>query len=426
MEKSYDPKKFRRKIPKVGRSYKRHQIEKKTFDKSNNINDLVEEIIMGTKSNEDNTMAKSIENEIDSMADNMAKSTIDPKAELMATIKELGPVELKKSLADLSDEQKGMVVEILEEMNKATSMDANYSPDKKFAKLANMGTEEETGSDDSDEKLVVASNKDIKHQGDDSPEGKSGQVIKSESETIDDIIEKAMYKNCDKEQVEEAHQNMMDKDKKDYKKGYKKGKGYDMAKSLEDALALKNEIIKSYEDAGLAYTDELVKGEMKKRMNPEEDQVIQPDATKGKSTAKKESVPNIEVAKDASETADEVKVPSIKKSLPGFDPQSRLRANTGGRNFHFSIDNFYNEALAKAQGKDTTKEELSKGETEESVDDINDIIEKGFDKTMCNVAEEELQKSQIMGEFAQSSFSDKDFADAMNISEAEYKELMGN
>ena len=46
MEKGYTKKKYRRKIPKVGRSYKRHLKEDKTFDKSVDINDLVEEVLM--------------------------------------------------------------------------------------------------------------------------------------------------------------------------------------------------------------------------------------------------------------------------------------------------------------------------------------------------------------------------------------------
>lgn len=115
----------------------------------------------------------------------------------------------------------------------------------------------------------------------------------------------------------------------------------------------------------------------------------------------------------------------IKKSLPVADVNARLRAGTGGRNFHFSIDNYYNEALAKAQGKNTEGETLEKSEGEESKENLNDIIEKGFDQTMCDVASEELQKSQIIGDFTNNSFSDENLADAMNISEGELKEILG-
>ena len=364
---------------------------------------------------EKSKMKKStIETEIDQIADQMAKSTQDPKTELIATIKELGAEGLRKSLPELSDDQRDLVKSILEEMSKgkqAVSMDANYDGDRKFITHDVMGTELEDGSDDEDEKLVLQAAASHNHQGDLSPEGRDDHVIKA----------------CDEEGKE-----ILMKEKKDDKKPKKDGEECSMTKSLEDILILKNEVIESYENAGLDYDDVIVKSEMKKRLLKEEDQVEPKDQTTGGKAprSKKESCPDIEEGKNAEETADEAvsKIGKMKKSLPAFDPQAKLRANTGGRNFHYSVNNYYNEALAKAQGIDTA-EELSKATgdiAEETADDLNDIIEKGYDATMCDVAEEELQKSLVKGAFAQGSFSDEDMAEALNISVADYKELVGN
>ena len=371
------------------------------------------------------SMNKSIvETEIEQMADQMAKSTQDPKLELIETIKELGAEGLKKALPELSDSQKELVKSVLEEISKGkqdVAMDANYDGDKKFAKLAEMGTEVENGSDDEDEKLMMQSAASHNPQGDVSPEGREGQVIKGEKmeEKKEEKAGKKVAEAVDEMAEGEAEEVMEEHEKEMHKKK--------MNKSLEELQALKEEVIKSYEDAGLSYNDELVKSEMKKRLLKEEDQVEMGGQDKGgkKDRADKKSEPEIEVAKDADETADEAtaKVGKMKKSLPEFDTQANLRANTLGRNHHFSVNDYYDQVLAKSEESEgeENSEELSKSEKE---DDLNDIIAKGYDKTMTDVDEEELHKSQVKGKFAKSSFSDKDLADAFGMTEEEYNKML--
>lgn len=644
LDKGYTPHKMRRKIPKVGRSYKRHKNEKKTFDKSDEfIDELTKEIMadlekgrgpdkkprkrrgygldapatgpraraaaeqgriaqeqvqrlaintednsvktqisnkeadIGTfkrkiqrikdgtadiripakeaiahyketikkleseiKQLKGNNVSKSIEQEMDEMADKMEKSTIDPKDEFKQIILEMGSEGLKKAMPTLKEEERELVKSTLEEILKAkkVTMDDKYAGDKKFARVKDMGTEEEDGSDDEDEKLVKPEAAAMRQQGGSGDEGESdweGQVIKGDKMSMEEAKDKIMdmeakeHGTKDPKKIVEAEkkENKMEKGKlckacksemckcmnksKTIEKGgpgsgrkgnsssndphkrhkmrmlesnikatektlrnfdktspvyedqkyklkrmkdkLKEMKGYGMKKSLEEIKELKDQVIKSYEEAGLEYNDELVKAEMKKRLEKsdtlietrkaaeteydedevtkgkmlkEEDQVEMGGQDKGgkKDRADKKSVPEIEVGKDADETADEAtaKVGKMKKSLVWGDPQAKLRALTGGRNFHYNVNGYYDECLEKAKGEEST-EELKK--SEEKSEDLNDIIEKGLDKSHTDVASEELQKSQQMGEFAKNSFSDAELADAMNISAEELKEILG-
>lgn len=519
VEKGYTKKKFRRKIPKVGRSYKRHLDEDKTFDKSEDESEMVKsidalmyeilekgnykigdevngykKIAEGTwepiydeieikKSNSQENNMSDINKEMDEMADKMVKSA-DPKAVLKSTIEEIGVEGLKKAMPNLDEEQKELLKSVLEEIKiekgaKAVSMDDVYDGDKKFITVNKMGVEEEDGSDDEDEKLVKPEASTITHQGDISPEGREGQVIKSEDldKVINEQLEKS-YKACGackeytkackacgdannmmksedeyempkKEAIKEHERlvNVLESDShKDDKKEAKKQKKElkDMKKSeettmtKEQLIALKDEVVKSYEDAGLSYNEELIKSEMKKRLLKEEDQVKQPDATAGKTKADKAAPEDIKPAKDADTKADDVKVKKseseaegeeapekIQKSVVYDSPNKRLLANTGGRNHHFSINNYYDEALRKSAAGEST-EDLKKSEgEEETADGINDLIEKGLDMGSDECKTEQIFKSQNKGEYVAKSFSDEDMVEAMNLSEEDAKKVLG-
>lgn len=525
IDKSYDPKAFRRKIPKAGRSYKRHKNEKKTFDKSIDINDLVEEIMSEhlEKSKELN-MSKSIEEQIDAKAEDMAKSTNSTKDVLIETIKELGVEGLKKSLPDLSDTQKELLNEVLEDMalEKSASMDANYSPERKFDKLENMGTEEENGSDDADEKLVVAQAAQHNHQGNRDPEGIEDHVIKGRGKDLKPRVKRGMsggdlesmkgdmagshlMQHSDKQKamdhadndgkanvfhheptnsyhvvtdgrgtshiknhanskefnqlsdtgghvsikkVKKSVDNQIDEilekgyDMKMAKNGdqaeYKEDKNQDkktakkevkihedkMHMKKSELIEMKNEIIKSYEDANLPYTNAIIKSIMKGKLSEQEpkeaDQNKQPDATAGKTRAKKESVPAIEEAKNADTKAD-----SVKKSITfEKDENTLLKANTLGRNFHFSMNDHYDQALAKSE--ETSKgETLEKSETEEKPLGINDLIEKSMDAGYDEVKTDLLFKSQNKGVNTKASYSDEEMAKSVGMTVEEMNKILG-
>lgn len=399
-----------------------------------------------------------INKEMDAMADKMEKSA-DPKAVLKSTVIALGAEGLKKAMPDLSDEQKELLNEVLEEIKveKAVSMDDVYDGDRKFITHDKMGTELEDGSDDEDEKLVKPEAKDINHQGDISPEGRDNHIIKSADEIIEDVLkgefgsgmpaedtmDKA-YKACGAcEQYDKACKACDDANGMKKSEESEENKSEEtIMKSKEELIALKDEIVKSYEDAGLSYNEELIKSEMKKRLLKEEDQVKMGGQDKGgkKDKADKPSVPEIEVGKDANETADEAvskvgkmkksegeeePTEEIKKSIVYDSPNKRLAACTGGRNHHFSINNYYDEALRKStageEGEDLKK---SEGE-EEKADDLNDIIEKGLDKDSDECKTEELFKSQNKGEYVAKSFADEDMVEAMNISKEDAEKILG-
>lgn len=145
-----------------------------------------------------------IEAEIGEMAEKMAKSTKDSKQLLFDTIMELGPEGLKKALPDLSEEEREVLKTSLDEMAKSRSEDAEKLTPKKDLTSANeMKQESFEGSDDEDEKKLMADkNKEQNQQGGpkDKPEGWEGQVIKA-IEQSEDLV-KALFN--DKCQIVEA------------------------------------------------------------------------------------------------------------------------------------------------------------------------------------------------------------------------------
>ena len=441
-EKSYDPKKFRRKIPKVSRSYKRHSAEKKTFHKGDNINDLIENLFI-----QESNM--SIESEMDTVAKSMADANQDPKEATKQLIKSLGPEGLKKAFPDLSDEQKTLLKSVLEDMSKSVSMDDVYDGDRKFITHDNMGTELEDGSDDEDEKLVKPEAATINHQGNRDPEGIDEHVIKgrgpdkaprkkkgssygteggkySSPAAEGEAAARADNAKARGEKPYKAPQNPAAEGEAAARADTAKAKETSMTKSKEELTILKDKIVKSYEDAGLSYTEDLIKSEMKKRLLKEESQVVPSDQTTGgkKDKADKPTVPDIEEGKNASTKADDVKISGMAKSIVYDSPNKKLAACTGGRNHHFSMNGYYDEVLRKAAIGDEG-EKLEKSEDDKEANGINDLIEKGLDRDADTCKTEQLFKSQNTGDMIAKSFEDTDMIDAMNMSDEEAEKILG-
>tara|TARA_R110000868_G_C10973188_1_gene771451 strand:+ start:6306 stop:8117 length:1812 start_codon:yes stop_codon:yes gene_type:complete len=371
------------------------------------------------KSNQENNM--SIETEIEQVAKSMEDSNTDPNELVIQTIKDLGPEGLKKAMENLNEDQKVLLKGVLEDMNKGrVEFDDVYDGDKHFAKLEDMGTEVENGSDDEDEKLVKPAAASIEHQGDSSPEGRDGHIIKSD---VDSIINETLEKGFPGSEDEKEDKKIAQKEAKKEVKGHEKK----MHKSKEELIEMKNTLIKSYTDAGLEYTDDLIKAQMKKMLK-EEDQVKPADQElQGPEDKKSDRKPckDMEEGKLAEETADEAlaKVPAIKKSFAfEKDEMSLLKANTGGRNFHYSINAHYDDALAKAQKGEEVVEELVKSEKEPT---ICDIIEKGQDQDADSVLTEQLIKSHKTNGHTSETFSNTDMFEAMGMTEEEAKEILG-
>lgn len=135
-----------------------------------------------------------IDKEINEIAEKMAKSTASGTEILKSTIMEMGPEGLKKAISAtnedgtpvLSEENVQVLKSFIEEISKAkaVAMDDEYTPKKTETKAEDMKTESLSGSDDEDEDLVKKKAKEQKHQGDNSPEGFEGQVIKAEGPSM--------------------------------------------------------------------------------------------------------------------------------------------------------------------------------------------------------------------------------------------------
>lgn len=360
----------------------------------------------GMKKSEETNMSKSIEEQIEEMADKMEKSTQDPSEAIRETIMKLGSEGLQKALPNLSDEQREllkstiaeMVEEAKERINKAVEMDANYSAPRVRESILDTKYDVDKADDDADEKLVIAEAAQHNHQGDVTPEGREGQVIKSELEAIRNELIKSyedaglpyseeILKSAIKERyLAKAKKDMEDKDeKKENAAGKKIQEAVDDLAENEAEEEVKDHEKKMHKKE-MKKADELSDADAKK---PEDDQVGDGSkGTEGKSSAKKESAPNIE--HKAETAADEVKV-TMKKSVNWESPNARLMAKTGGRNHHFNVNEYYDECLAKAKEENMTDDELIKGfeSYEEELEETEDLEKAyvGFNKLKQKVAQ---------------------------------------
>lgn len=434
-----------------------------------------------------------INKEIEEVAEKIEKSTINYNDKLFATIKKLGPEGLKKAADTLEDSDLEILKSALEEMHKAANTPAKITDAATGKKIVTNITESkietQKADDDEDEKIVKEKNKKVRQQGDATPKGFDGQVIKAEGEvegtttvtakvvvdpeekkpktpekepaplkvkkSVDDIIEKLMkgrgpdkqkrkskthsmsqYKDMTVIEHRQAgskyekgsphhnfhHQMARSKDKldlaaqqytpssdfrgrmkKEAKEHEAKAKGHfkemesqeskkrsagdqeiqdaarrkltmkqakeqdaskkpdsararldemhannqrlkekreklknkqepKMKKSNEELLALKDKVIEGFEKDGTEITDELVKGKMKELLIEE--------------ITKSEADPEV-----------------VEKSM-GWDPKNRLAANTLGRNFHFSVNDFYDEMIKAVNDEESKAEDLKKSEAE--------------------------------------------------------------
>lgn len=124
-----------------------------------------------------------IDNEIEALAEAMAKSTTDSKQLLFDTIMELGPEGLKKAAEGLSEDDQELLKSFLEDMTKSQTPDADkLTPKKVEVKQAELVTEIQTGSDDEDEKVMDESETEHPHQGGPKDNPLDGQVVKSQGE----------------------------------------------------------------------------------------------------------------------------------------------------------------------------------------------------------------------------------------------------
>jgi hypothetical protein len=124
-------------------------------------------------------MNKTMDQEIEALAENIEKSTQEPMERAIQLVKSLGKAGLQARMEHLSDDEKIILKSVLEEMSKAVSFDKEADGAKVVKNNINESViQEEVADDDADEKLVKPEAAKMDHQGTKTP-GWEGQVIKS-------------------------------------------------------------------------------------------------------------------------------------------------------------------------------------------------------------------------------------------------------
>ena len=155
-----------------------------------------------------------IELEIEELSKTMEFATMNPVEEIKKAVMELGPEGVRKAMPTMTDENKILLNDILEDMNKSHTLPLDAPK-----KLVNVGgenyVEEDVGNDDADEDIFDAAVKEgdneQKHQGGShdltQPVDWKGQMIKSLDEfTADELatfgeVYKAMKMKKDEKKI---------------------------------------------------------------------------------------------------------------------------------------------------------------------------------------------------------------------------------
>ncbi len=395
-----------------------------------------------------------IDQEIEEMAKSAEESVMTPKEQLMKTIKELGPEGVKAKIDLLTKSEKEVLNDALEEMKKSASpaMDKDYAASYHKGDVYNKTViQEDKADDDADEKLVKPANAKMKNQGDNAPEGIEGQVIKSvDKKEVKKIAEKEADDRVDEhnkklhagevkksdidiaDDADETADEAVGKVKGDSKADKKvMGKNYSMKKSKEELIEMKKSIEAEMIAKGEEPTAELVKGKIKELL-AEADQSkdkmddMQKDPVRG-DKARPEALKVEEENKAAQDKVDDKGQGQMKKSIDWADKNALLKSDRGGRNHNFSVNGYYDEALAKAEPKKEGEEDLKKSESEVKDYDLNDLIEKDMTTTWKELdTANGIAKSmnEANGQLVK-SFETNEIAQALGLSEEEAKKILG-
>lgn len=414
---------------------------------------------------------KDITQEIEEVATKLEKSAKTEQEILFDTIKELGPEGLRKALPTLDKEEQELLLETLADMKKAVSMDDAYSAKMTQGKITDTKIQEEVANDDADEKLVKPEAAKQNHQG--TPvEGWEGQVIKANGDMSKEKAKSELMKLEEKEHGTNNPKKLVEAEKEEQaEKKMKKSEdqmkkcscGKPAAEGLKKCMGCMKAMKKSIElELGDKATPELVKAEMKSRLLAEESQLGDAPEMKESTRANKGDVKPLDLSKDNESAQSKVndlgqgqegsmskakapkeldleddnkeaqkkvndlkqgKEEKVKKAVWGSE-NDLLKARTGGRNHHFSVNGYYDEVTEAAKNPLDTK--LTKSE-EPKKEDLNDIIAKGGDATWGQIENDRLVKAngdKVSGKFTK-SFVDADLAEAFNMTQEELKKIIG-
>jgi hypothetical protein len=146
---------------------------------------------------------------------------------------------------------------------------------------------------------------------------------------------------------------------------------------------------------------------------------------------------HLNMGKDNKKVQDDVnnmKVEGMKKSVSWKPEDALLKANTQGRNFHFNVGDFV-EGMLKAEEEEKKRKKDGKPARDEGVEkemkkaDINDLIEKGQDRSWFqedmakSLANAEAQKNTAS--LAKSFNEVEDMAVLLGLTPEEAKKILG-
>lgn len=99
-----------------------------------------------------------------------------------------------------------------------------------------------------------------------------------------------------------------------------------------------------------------------------------------------------------------------------------FKSDRGGRNFNFSVNDYYDQVLAKSQAE---PEVVEKAESDKQ--DLNDLIEKSLDKSQLEIAAQAAKEEAAAKRSIQlySSYSDSEIAAALGLTAEEAAKLLG-
>jgi hypothetical protein len=374
-------------------------------------------------------MNKSIDEQIEEMANKMEKSSVEPKDKLFSLIKSLGQKGLQERLPLLSNDEKQVLKAALEELTlaKAVSFDKEAQGAKVIqGKVTDTIIQEEIASDDADEKLVKPEAAKMSHQGT-KTDGWEGQVIKSNDKDEDDM------KVSKKEMVKEHKElvNVLESDDKEDDKKEAKKQGKELKEMKKSEIEILEENLDEIVEKSMAKCNDSAmvseklekKGLDKKKIQG----AIEKFKGKVEKAEKKEKESKEEESKEtpkheAKESKKEEKKEEMKKSVSWQDENRLFKSNALGRNHSFNLEQFVNETLAKGE---TQEEPMKKSEGKE---DLNDIIAKSLDQNWYQIGNEKqgLENAKAQNGSLVKSFDEvSELALILGLTPEEAKKILG-
>jgi len=324
--------------------------------------------------------------------------------ELFDTILALGPEGLKKALPLLSDDQAEMLKEALQEMKKA----AEFKHQGDTKELAGQNATTKDGEEVNKEDENADAKKQVKL-----PEGMAKAAITPEKITDAPQAKTIMGKLDDTILQEELANDDVDEKLVDKKNKDVKPQGDD---SVLEGQVIKAEEVEMPKKDFVEEHEKLV--EVLKEGKPEEQKKEGEEQAK---ELKEEIKPESKDIAEKTELKKECNAPApMKKSIVWTEENILLKACTGGRNYHVSVNDIYDAAIAEMNAP---AKELEKSEKF----DVNTFIEDKMDKSINEVNRISSIRDHKTDETVKlsKSFADVDMMNALGITEDELKKILG-